>query len=117
MNTSSKSRLVALVLVVLLGMFGIHRMYVGKVASGVAQLILTITFIGAIVSGIWVLIDFIRILIGSFTDKQGGVIREWTPTPAPQANASELEKYAELRDKGVLTEEEFQAKKKTILGA
>jgi hypothetical protein len=37
-------------------------------------------------------------------------------TAITAANSSELEKYAELRDKGILTEEEFQAKKKQVLG-
>ena len=31
------------------------------------------------------------------------------------SNADELKKYAELRDKGVITEEEFQSKKKKLL--
>ena len=31
------------------------------------------------------------------------------------SNADELKKYAELRDKGIITEEEFQAKKKLLL--
>ena len=31
------------------------------------------------------------------------------------SNADELKKYAELRDKGIITEEEFQAKKKKLL--
>ena len=35
---------------------------------------------------------------------------------APKAGADELVKYAELRDKGVLTDAEFQAKKHEILG-
>jgi len=33
------------------------------------------------------------------------------------SDADDLEKYAQLRDKGILTEEEFQTKKKQILGA
>lgn len=38
--------------------------------------------------------------------------------PAPQAadSTDELTKLAELKDKGILTEEEFAAKKKQILG-
>ena len=31
------------------------------------------------------------------------------------SNADELKKYAELRDKGIITEEEFQSKKKKLL--
>lgn len=51
------------------------------------------------------------------------------PTPAPAVsseptapadsadnNIAQLEKLAELRDKGILTEEEFSAKKKQLLG-
>ena len=33
-----------------------------------------------------------------------------------KSGADDLEKYSQLRDKGILTEEEFQAKKKQILG-
>jgi len=33
-----------------------------------------------------------------------------------QSGADEIEKLAQLRDKGILTEEEFQAKKKQLLG-
>tara|TARA_Y100001968_G_scaffold177367_1_gene162500 strand:+ start:65 stop:442 length:378 start_codon:yes stop_codon:yes gene_type:complete len=32
------------------------------------------------------------------------------------SEADELKKYAELKDQGIITEEEFQAKKKQILG-
>ena len=42
-----------------------------------------------------------------------------TPPATPPASASttgELERLAELRNKGVLTEDEFQAQKKRILG-
>ena len=45
--------------------------------SGVAQLILSITFIGLIVSVPWVIIDFIMILSGNFADKNGNRIEEW----------------------------------------
>ena len=31
------------------------------------------------------------------------------------SNADELKKYAELRDKGIITEEEFQSKKNKLL--
>ena len=32
-----------------------------------------------------------------------------------RSNADELKKYADLRDRGIITEEEFQAKKKILL--
>jgi Short C-terminal domain len=47
---------------------------------------------------------------------------EATEAPAPAATSSEpgyvgeLERLAQLRDQGILTEEEFEAKKKQLLG-
>ncbi|RZU73695.1 TM2 domain-containing protein [Micromonospora kangleipakensis] len=63
--TAQKSWVVALLLCFFVGVLGVHRFYVGKVGTGVLQLI---TFGGL---GIWTLIDFILILVGSFKDKQG----------------------------------------------
>jgi hypothetical protein len=37
-------------------------------------------------------------------------------TPRASSNLDELEKLASLRDKGIITEEEFQAKKRQLLG-
>jgi hypothetical protein len=38
------------------------------------------------------------------------------PQPQQGHSASDLEKFAELRDKGIITNDEFEAKKKQILG-
>ncbi len=116
-TVSTKSRLVATLLVIFLGVFGAHRFYVGKTGTAIFQLILTITVIGGVVSGIWALIDFVIIVTGSFTDKEGKVLSSWDPaaTPVVTEDFSSLEKYLELRNKGVITEEEFQAKKKALL--
>lgn len=67
-NSNSNRWLVVLLLCFFLGGFGIHRFYVGKTGTGIAQLL---TAGGC---GIWVLIDFIMILTGSFTDAEGNVI-------------------------------------------
>lgn len=71
MMKSDKSRLTVFLIAFFFGMLGIHRMYVGKIGSGIIQLILTISFIGVFVTSIWVLIDWIMILTGEFTDSQG----------------------------------------------
>ena len=47
-------------------------------------------------------------------EQQG--IRTSIPNSKPVKDYNELEKLAELKDKGIITEEEFQAKKKQILG-
>ncbi len=71
-NCSPKSRLVVLLLCWFLGIFGVHRFYVGKVGTGILQLVT----IGGL--GIWALIDLILILIGSFKDAEGRIVFRWT---------------------------------------
>lgn len=68
---SPKSRLVATAFCFLLGAFGVHRFYVGKVGTGVLMLLT----LGGL--GIWTLIDLILILAGSFTDKEGRRVFVW----------------------------------------
>jgi Short C-terminal domain len=52
---------------------------------------------------------------------QGGYEQQTSPAPALQQQAApdytaELEKLAQLRDQGVITAEDFEAKKKQLLG-
>lgn len=68
---SEKSRLAAALLAWFLGVFGVHRFYVGKIGTGLLMLVT----LGGL--GIWVLIDFIMILVGSFKDKQGLPLVNW----------------------------------------
>lgn len=79
MNPSPKSRLVALLLVLFLGGFGIHRFYVGKVGTGLLMLFLTLSWVGLFISAIWVFLDFLVIATGGFYDKEGRRITEWEP--------------------------------------
>ena len=64
-NDEPKAWMTTLLLCVFAGTFGVHRFYVGKTGSGVAQLL---TLGGC---GIWTLIDLIMILTGKFTDAAG----------------------------------------------
>lgn len=70
-GVSSKSRLVALLLCFFLGGLGVHRFYVGKIGTGIVWLLTLGCF------GIGSLIDLIMIICGSFTDKDGNLIKEW----------------------------------------
>ncbi len=70
-SPNEKSWVAALLLCFFLGGFGAHRFYTGHTGTGVLQLVLTITLIGAIISGPWVLIDLISILCGSFKTSDG----------------------------------------------
>lgn len=69
---SDKSRLVALLLCWFLGVFGAHRFYVGKIGTGVLQLLT----LGGL--GIWAFIDLIIIAVGSFRDDAGELVFHWT---------------------------------------
>ena len=77
METSKKLRLVTFLLAFFFGTLGVHRFYVGKIGTAVTQLILSLSVVGLFVSGIWVVIDWIMILAGSFKDKEGRIIITW----------------------------------------
>lgn len=70
-DVSPKSRTIAAVLAFFLGVIGVHRFYVGKVGTGIAQ-ILTLGGLG-----VWTLVDFIMILVGSFKDSDGRTLETW----------------------------------------
>ncbi len=75
-DVSDRSRGVALAIGGTLGVFGAHRFYVGKVATGILQLC---TFGGL---GLWWLYDMILIAAGSFRDVDDKrVWRWWEPSP------------------------------------
>ncbi|WP_019421496.1 MULTISPECIES: NINE protein [Paenibacillus] len=57
MKNQGKSMLVAYILWYFLGLFGGHRFYMKKTGSAVAQLILSLTVFGLIVTSIWWIVD------------------------------------------------------------
>lgn len=66
---SDKGFVPAVLLCVLLGGFGIHRFYVGKIGTGILMLFT----LGGL--GIWGLIDFVMIVTGNFKDKHGRPVK------------------------------------------
>ncbi|MDX1456179.1 MAG: TM2 domain-containing protein [Marinobacter sp.] len=72
LSTSDKKILPAFLMCFFLGCFGVHRFYVGKIGTGLLQIVT----LGGL--GIWALIDWIMIMCGAFTDKQGNKLTEWT---------------------------------------
>lgn len=77
MNISEKSRLATFLFAFFLGLFGIHRFYVGKVGSAIAMVLLTLSVFGIAVTGVWALIDWITAVSGNFRDADGRVIKTW----------------------------------------
>ena len=71
-GSSDKRILPAALLAGMFGPLGVHRFYVGKIGTG----ILMILTLGGL--GIWWAIDFIMIVVGSFKDKDGNRLTEWT---------------------------------------
>ncbi len=58
----------------ILGLFGVHRFYCGRIVSGLAMLILTVSGAGMVISLLWWLMDLVFILTGEFHDKYGNKI-------------------------------------------
>lgn len=77
-QVSQKRILPAFLLSLFLGVFGAHRFYTGRTASAVVMLILTLSFIGILVTSIWNFVDWITILCGGFRDGDGRKLVEWT---------------------------------------
>ena len=67
-NVSPKSKVAGILLCFFLGVLGVHRFYVGKIGTGVVQLLT----LGGL--GIWALIDLVMLICGKFTDGQGKLL-------------------------------------------
>ena len=131
-----KNKFTAAVLAFFLGGIGVHRFYLGQAGSGIAYLLFCWTSIPFFIA----FIDFLAFLLMSeqsfdrkynyqFTSKGGNVqtttvvnnIHTAPPAtshpPSNQPNHMDaLERLYDLKQKGVLSEEEFAFEKAKILG-
>ena len=103
---SDKLVLPVFVLCLLVGVFGAHRFYVGKIFTGILMLL---TFGGL---GIWYLIDLVLILCGEFRDKDGNKVRQWT---GEQLSTDETRMIQELHHGSYRMEERIEALETIIL--
>lgn len=118
---STKNRLTAILLSLFVGNLGIDRFYLGYTGTGIVKLLT----LGGL--GIWGLIDLIRICAGSLRPADGS---EWEEEirasqnqqiiqQSLQNNANDnldaLQKLGSLHNQGIITDEEFQQKKKELL--
>jgi TM2 domain-containing membrane protein YozV len=56
-EANKKTALVAYLLWFFVGIFGGHNFYLKRTGVAVAQLILSITIVGLVITGVWVLVD------------------------------------------------------------
>jgi hypothetical protein len=68
-GTYNREWLLATLLCIFVGCFGIHRFYVGKTGTGILMLLTC----GGL--GIWTLVDLVRLCLGTFTDANGQPLR------------------------------------------
>lgn len=69
---SKRKRIPAILLCLFFGLFGTHRFYVGKVGTGMLQMLT----LGGL--GLWVLFDLLMLLLGKFCDIDGAQVKDWT---------------------------------------
>lgn len=95
---SEKSFVITAILCFLLGTWGIHRFYVGKIGTGILM------FLTGGGLWVWTIIDFIRIVTGNFKDSDGMVISNAGASPPPTTAAPKkpLVKWFALGSLGLL---------------
>ena len=77
-------------LTLFLGIFGVHRFYIGKTRTAIMMLILSILYLATVwlwghvitlvllaIVLIWAIIDFIFAVFGMMKDKEGKLIKKW----------------------------------------
>ena len=110
-----KNKTTALILSILVGGLGVDRFYLGYTGMGVLKLL---------TGGCFGVLYIIDIASGNLGPADGSPYDDGTaPTPSASSTpsksvsntAEELKNFKELLDQGVITEEEFQAKKAQLL--
>jgi TM2 domain-containing membrane protein YozV len=104
-----KSKSTTAILAFFLGGIGVHRFYLGQTGLGFLYLIFFWTFIPAIIA----FIDFIIFLTMS-DEKFNEKYNAGNAMPS-MAGVDNLDKLHSLKEKGVITAEEFETQKRRLL--
>jgi len=130
---AGKNMLVAYIIWFFLGGLGIHRFYLGRMKTGVAMLALSVVgaltvlfYIGILllmIVGVWWLADayFTQAIVTQENEKlgiQSSSITLHTVSTGQKSEDSaldQLSKLADLKDRGVINETEFEAKKAQLM--
>jgi TM2 domain-containing membrane protein YozV len=118
-----KNKMTAGLLAILLGGLGAHKFYLDQPGLGILYLLFCWTFIPAII-GLVEGITYLTMSDQDFNAKyNSGSTAGTAPTPKPVSGgngrsvADELTQLRKLRESGDLTEDEFQAQKRRLLGS
>ena len=109
-----KSKSTAYLLWFFFGVWGMHRFYLGHVVTGILYFF-TLGFFG-----IGWFVDLF--ILGGQVDAYNALYRTRMNTPTPGAQTAytdvtiQLQRLADLLEKGMLTEAEFEGEKKKLLG-
>lgn len=103
-----KDKTTAALLALFLGGLGIHRFYLSQTTNGVLYLVFCWTGIPSVIG----FIDGIIFLAGS----QANFDSKYNKNYKAPVSHDQIESLKKLRDSGVLTEDEFNAKLKAIVG-
>ncbi len=86
-DPSRRSRLLASLLVLVLGVTGIHRLYLGKTDTALSMLVLVVPsalaqwyplgWLFLTVLAVWVTIDSVKVLSGHMQDSEGKTVKNW----------------------------------------
>ena len=76
-SNDKPSTAVAYILLIFLGVLGAHRFYLGRTGSGVAMLLISLTFFGLLITVIWALIDLF-LVPGMIRDRVDGLRQKLT---------------------------------------
>ncbi|WP_287127441.1 NINE protein [Candidatus Cyanaurora vandensis] len=108
-----RNKVVAALLAFFLGGFGLHKFYLGQTGWGVLYLV----FCWTLVPGLAGFVESILLLLASDQDFDHrfnpNILPFYSGNPVEQALG--LERLAELHAKGLVTDEEFEAKRRQLL--
>jgi TM2 domain-containing membrane protein YozV len=129
MNMEGKNMIIAYLLWWFMGWAGVHRFYLGRVKTGLAQLLLSIIgyltvafvvgFAFLIVWFIWWMLDaYLTFKIVREENEKLGVFHSTISVSKSgdlHNNLDQLEKLHNLFEKGVITKEQYDQKKSTLI--
>lgn len=112
-----KDRITAMFIAFFLGSFGGQYFYLGKTGRGIACLLLFWTFIPSLI-GLYHTIIWLMMSDEDFNNEYNqGMSPRMGYTYAPGASVSdELDKLFRLKEKGAITEQEYNTRKAQLLG-